>query len=855
MRPALAVLCGSLALVWLLAALGVTGAIDRDVRRLSYVVRGDRPATADVILVAIDDATADRWGPPPWPWQRYRETIGAIAAGHPRLIAVLDPGPRALPAAPLPPDLSALVARGTLIVSPATDALPQPGVVLDDHGAVEAIDLGGADLLGGPSVARQVIERAGLPSPAGDRLPVNFFGAGRGFPTLPAGRIAAGEIPPRTFAGRIVVIGMRGPRFAPEVPTPVGPLSPAEVEAQALHALATGAALRDAPAWLAPLLVLAFALFGLLVPPRPASSLATAGAVAGLSLASVVADHLLFAHLDLRVGLAAPLAGLIVAAGGSLLFDRARVHRELGELAALAAQRISLSNQERGALDDQAFWQRFATATSAYLHSSSAFLAQLERGAWHLDIVQGHLIAPADIVERRRDIRRDPYRRAYLTRRPAWAERPFVKPELGVKTLMVPLGAWRRLLGMWVVQFPAGAEVGERELRLCQLFAAELVYTLEQRRLGRLLGPGGVAGEPGALPSRLVDDAMAARDSALALAHAQAVTSRVLDALPVGVLTATLWGEVVDINQAMRRFLGQVGAEPGPRPDLAELLAAVTHGAPGEVRSVLAQLLDQGGSVRLEARVAQTLGPDALYDVVVSRLASDSGDGARESRAVGHSHFAVTASERRPAPAAEIRWSWHADASDVALPVDVQALVAEAVAEVQRGATARRPLLVESPDVLPPVVVGEDDLRQALAAVVAEWLAQGPADVPGKVVVEDEGDAVLVRIIDPVSTLPAADVDRLSAPAGAESTGGEPDSFDPGSPLYRLSRARRQVERARGGFAIETGLDRGTVIELRLPVAGRPRRGSPGADADVRDAPSGMTPTGRSGSVVGRPKR
>ena len=99
MRPALAILCGTLAAVWLLAALGVTGAVDRDVRRLWFAVRGDRPATADVILVAIDGATGDRWGPPPYPWQRYQDTIGAIAAGHPRVIAVLDPGQRVLPAA------------------------------------------------------------------------------------------------------------------------------------------------------------------------------------------------------------------------------------------------------------------------------------------------------------------------------------------------------------------------------------------------------------------------------------------------------------------------------------------------------------------------------------------------------------------------------------------------------------------------------------------------------------------------------------------------------------------------------------------------------------------------------------
>jgi hypothetical protein len=120
--------------------------------------------------------------------------------------------------------------------------------------------------------------------------------------------------------------------------------------------------------------------------------------------------------------------------------------------------------------------------------------------------------------------------------------------------------------------------------------------------------------------------------------------------------------------------------------------------------------------------------------------------------------------------------------------------------------------VVEAPDALPRVLAGDRQLRGAMAALLAECLRQGPAEIPGRIALEQRGDVVVVRLIDPASALPDADTRLLSQ---------APEEFDPGSHLYRLARARRQVERAAGEFSIESGLGSGTVIEIRLPIASK----------------------------------
>ncbi len=796
----------ALVVAWASSALGVVDVLERDLRRVFYAVRGPRPATARVILVALDDATVDAWGAPPWTWAQLEELLERIEAGGPRVLAVLEPGAR-LATGPRPPSLTERVERagGRWILPPERVGLGQPGLVLDARGTVEAIDLGRADMLAGLGVTARVIATAGLGAREG-RLDVNFLGPGGTFPTLAAHRVAAGELPPETFAGRIVVIGVRGDGFAPAVPTAVGPLAPAEVHAHAVHALAEAAGLARPAAWWAWLLAVMFGLAALVLLPRAGSALAWAGGVVVPGGAALVLAYLAFAHLGLLVPVVVPLATAALCGAGALLLERGRAQEELARLARWSAQRLSL--EERGTdTDDEALGRRFLHASRTFVDHAGSALLPLAPGRWHVELGPMDGLAAVDVVERRRDVRRDPWRLAYSSQRPAWANRPVLAPERAERTLVVPIVAFTKLLGFWILGVPAGATLGPDALRLVEGLAGQLAITLERRRIERLSArraPGG-----GRLGSRLAREIDEARQNALAVAEAQHELARLVEAMPVGVLTASMWGELEQVNDAMRRLLTACGAEPDRKLGLEPLLTAVVRRPPEVVRELLRRLVIEGGVVRLSTRPTPAAGPHAAVDLILARLAGgEDGAGPR---------FVLTATTRDERPLAALPWDLASEPDGGGprlVAVDVGRLVRETVDELQRDRSLRstRALIVEVPSARSEVLVPDADLRAAVRELLAEALRHGPADVPGRVSIEDHDDVVIVRIVDPAVSLPAGDVARVRA---GDLAGGDDD------PVHRLARAKARVEAAHGELELESDLDRGTTIVVRLPKPGR----------------------------------
>ncbi len=803
----MALACAGIALVAVLLAdaVGVVGALDANLRRLYYGVRGARDADARVILVAIDEHTVDAWGPPPWGWDRYQTLIDRIEAGAPRLVAVLEPGPRVLPDAPVPAALRARAAvGGNLVLPPVDPGFGQPQLVISTHGVVEAVSLGSDRTLAGPSVTREVIEEAGLPLPDGDSVPVNFAGPPDSLPTLPAHRVASGEVPARTFRDRIVVIGLRGERFAPLVPTPVGPMSSVEVHAHALLGLATGAAWHPLPGWA---LLLAGALLSLLfavalprLGTRQAMLILTAEAVA-----VVLADYFLFARAGVRAGAGAPLIGLAAGATTVWMVERRRAQVELAQLSRWLTGRLSRDAFGRsGHESDEEMWRRFANSARIYVDFDSAIVAPLPERAWHVELAAFVDTRAEEINEPRRDVRRTPYKDAYLLHRPMWATRQFMKdPEL--KSLVAPLVAFNRLLGIWVVNFPREREVTDDELDRVRMLADQIAVAAARRLLARAarlnrLDPAGRGA--GYLVNRI--DEM--RQCALALVHEQAGLADLFAELPVGVLVATLWGEVQFVNEAMRRFLVAAELDEPRRVGLPAILARLTRTDEAAVRATLREVVGARTSIRAEGRLPSALGPATRFDMVLSRLGRgefESPDGAAPVASL--SHFVLTISERPELSLEASDWGWSGERA----PVDLREVVKAAVAElVGGGELPERALVVETPRQLTKVTLAGEKVGDALRAVLRACVERGPADVPGRVLVREDDDAVEVRVIDPATVLTRSDVAAVTA--------GVHDQLAPDSIARYLSELSRAVEADGGSLSIDSDLDDGTTIVLRV---------------------------------------
>ena len=828
LRATIGIVLVALLASWTMVQLGLVGATDAGLRSLFYAIRGDRQDPHAVIFVAIDESTASAWGPPPWKWERYDEMVAAIDVGKPRLVAFLEPGPRLLPG-PIPESLHSLRKRietGRLIIPPVEAGYGQPRLAMDSGSPVEAVLLGGERDISGPSVTLNVIRKAHLDP--GNRITdgqlwANYFGGPASLPTVPAHRIATQEIPASTFTDRIVVVGLRGERFAPIVPTPVGAMSPSEIHAHALLGLANGVAWPLFPGSAGMIWGVLLALVGGLTVHRLRTTPAIA-LTAGLVVVTVWIDYQLFSRGIARLGSGFAIAACIISCGGSWLNERSRAHRDLGELTRWIAQRIAeQSRKRRGQTTDEDFWERFAEAARIYLEFDSTIFGELKPGAWHLHFRTFVCTSPDDILERRRDIRRDPYKRSYLSHKPMWTNRQFMEPAKRVQSLMVPLVAFNRAFGFWVINFPLGAEVGPTQMQFVEQLADQIALAIERRRLEDLV-KGGASHQTLPSDGQLVAHVKDMREAALSLMQEQQGLATLFDRLPVGVLVATLWGEIQFANESMKRFMRGfstlVDRDP-QRLSLSPLLAELTGGSVSVVNEMLRELVAEGVPVRLSGQSKPTMGAAIDYEITISRLGgaerSDDDEGMRLL-----SDFVVTVTEREQRRADVTDWSMRLRGAEIPIGnlVDLRVLLRQTIAELQAEGNHQklRPVMLELPAELPAIRLG-DDFPEAFKNLLRE-ATLGAGDEPLRIVVATERKEMVLHIIDPQAVLPRQEL------AVVQESGGEPGPLDSFPEHVRaLVTAKRAIEDGKGRLSVSSDLAAGTVIDIRLPRRRKPRGG------------------------------
>ncbi len=534
-------LAAILALLWLLTLTGVPDAVDGLLRHRYYQLRGPRGSQQNVILIATDDETVRAWGPPPWRWQRHVQLEQAIARGKPRLVAYVD---------------------------------AQAGLLVYDSRGEQAIDRVSVR-------APELLARAGLAPPAGP-LMINFLARER-LPTLPAARVAAGDIPAAWLEGKILVVGTTAQPYAGTVVTAAGTMAPAQLEAQALLALSDGALWPPLPVWLRWLLPALVAAATLVLVRR---RYVLGGVAAALALIVVVllADYTLFASGVVLLGATPLVLAIVMAAALAQVRERMAIHRRVAAMQRSLRQWPGTSAAQVG----EAGWRRIAERAGAGVDCHSSFVAELPHSSWH---VQLNLLAAAGtrdvrVVEQRRDVRRAPYRQAQLAHEPTWHDQ-IMAPELGLKTLLVPLLVGPRLLGFWMLNFPAAETPTGPRLALIMALAGEIAAAMAPGRRGE---GGERAGEPG--ETRLGDD-VAALHQTLGRQMAQKQQLQTLcENLPLGVLVGSLAGEIRYLNAAMWRTCVDAGAGAALERGLPELLVQLSGLSRAACQGLLAQLVD-----------------------------------------------------------------------------------------------------------------------------------------------------------------------------------------------------------------------------------------------------------------------
>ena len=350
---AVAAVFGLVAAVLGLTAYG-TGALNRVEAELvdaRYKLRPTPEPREDVLLVQIDDRTVQETG---FPLSRslHAALVDRLAQGGAKVIAYDVPFSE-----PATPSRVGEVASGRLaaqrdaallnaisrservVLSAGELDRGRPAVV----GGIERLRASGSDagldlysgapdgvvrrlqdeVAGTPHFARLVATKVLGRAPGGPSEGfLEFAGPPGTYPAVSAVEVLTGQVAAARLRGKVVVVGEATTRARGERLTPLSttPMTPAELAATAIATQLEEKPLRDAPAWVAVLLVLVLsALPAAVTYPLEASGRAGRGlgsmllAVVGL----LIAAQLLF-DVGIVVTLAAPLLALVIALIGAV---------------------------------------------------------------------------------------------------------------------------------------------------------------------------------------------------------------------------------------------------------------------------------------------------------------------------------------------------------------------------------------------------------------------------------------------------------------------------------------------------------------------------------------------------------
>jgi CHASE2 domain-containing sensor protein len=581
----------------LLQALGITDAIDASLRSTYYRMGSTSETAQRVLVVEADDDTVRAWGDPAWPDERRRELLERIAAGRPTAVVLLD-RPRMFASTPAEDD-----------VLPGAVPLVQLEPRIDPRASlVESVD----QAVLPPAWLQPVTRALGLPPLTGEPLRIHYLSPSR-LPTVEIHRIAQGDVPSSIFEDKVVVVGLTSLTHRDALPTPVGALTTPEIVGHALAMLADGRQWYEPP-WSRRALGLGGLLLVLVLALRKATPAQAIVRAMGLAMVVVAADLAAFTSNVACWGVANELLLVLTAVLVYWYFAQRSNAALVKTMSAQITEQVV--DQQPASPPREWFWRDMAEVLGSYLDvdvAVTAVLAELPAGQWHLEPRAYMGMTASDVFERRRDVRRSPYRAAFLTLRATRCDRRFVADEQRY-TIAVPLAFQGRLLGMWMVSLPHGVELAPSELEAIEQLGKELGRSIaDLRRAEEESRSLFESSNVGMRLSHLFSGMEAIGEE----------KQRILDmfeALPLGLLVADVWGHVLQQNPEIQRRLALELPDGIPNNDLCAVLSRISGRSIEGVHGLMRATVREGKVFRLPVRRA--VGREATYVLMSMRSGS-----------------------------------------------------------------------------------------------------------------------------------------------------------------------------------------------------------------------------------------
>ncbi len=336
-----------------------------------FRLRGPRSTTAPIVIVNIDEDSFDELGPLAatktltWPFPRalHGALLETIASGGPRVIGVdlIFSTPSAHGDADDKQFAEAVTRAKKVVLGNAITVVSEGFYVKQDPQLPLPIIREGAAAvapLNMPPDPDAVVRRVPLRHRLGDQvsdgldlalyrlaaasgLPVaalpkendviiNYRGGRQTFPWVPYHRVVKGDVDPKIFKDKIVLVGTTTPVLHDLFPTAferAGGMPGVEIHAHAIDTLVRGDRIRQSPGWLSPVLVLILAPLGAWLVVRLRAFRAFA-AVLAIWIVLAGATFLAFSVWHLWILQVAPTVALLFGYGATSIENFIREQRE-----------------------------------------------------------------------------------------------------------------------------------------------------------------------------------------------------------------------------------------------------------------------------------------------------------------------------------------------------------------------------------------------------------------------------------------------------------------------------------------------------------------------------------------------
>lgn len=451
-------------------------------------------------------------------------------------------------------------------------------------------------------LAGRIVEELDVDPGYPDRFMVNFAGQ---MPEVSAASFVDSTAP-GLFGSRIVFFT---PESENDVETPSGFVANLELDAHALSSILDESEVARG-GWLTPMGILLCSL-GALLAIRFKHHLVGMLVMGSMS---VIVHLALFFATDVFLGTAGFAAYLgVFLILDNIVPDRQEAGREVRVRLATAIK----ENTRRGAhriSSDPGFWPMLLERAKVLVPEvQSMGLAELPPGSWWITYQSFVGMTEDDIEERRRDVRRNPYRDSFREHSIGTTDGYLATDE--VDSILVPLAVSSEVVGFWLLNHDQPRAFVKTHHKQLRRVANQLAIEIRAHQIGTRARV--VEGDLTDSADAIIDASLSAMEN---LERDRLILEDVLGSSRVGLLMTNLFGEIIYDNSVMRALLASTGqSEP---ESAAELIANLIDIEPEAARARLDRVIDDGETIDLT--VGFEVADEALViDLRIGRVTRD----------------------------------------------------------------------------------------------------------------------------------------------------------------------------------------------------------------------------------------